>query len=202
MKIALGISAFLVLTACSDASNVASSGAALDQVSLGDSAKARGCMFTIATGVEPQTFPPIYVAFVRVTGNRHQCTHDDIVLGTSYALPSVAIVGGHGSIVVDWSSKATPSGEAHTQLFIAEIAPQSGDIVKETELAAMSPDAFHPQLGNVYDGALDVQGNALVVTGDKDGIIPGEMGAGNHYMATYARFFDTSETAPTSVVAY
>jgi len=202
MKIALGISAFCLLTACSDASNVASSSAPLDQVTLGDSVKARGCTFTIGTGVEAPPFPPVYVAFVRVTGNQHQCPHDDIVLGTSYAPPSVAIADGHGSVVADWSSKSTPSGEAHTQLFIAEIAPQSGTIVKETELAAMSPDAFHPQLGNVFDGALDVQGNALVVTGDKNGIIPGETGSGDHYMATYARFFDSSETAPTSVVAY
>ena len=201
MKVALGISAFCVLTACSDASNVASGAAALDQVTLGDSAKARGCTFTIGTGTQPQTFPPIYVAFVRVTGNQHQCPHDDIALGTSYALPSVAITVGHGDVVADWSSKSTPSGEAHTQLFIAEIAPQSGTIVKQTELAAMAPDFLHPQLGNVYNGALDVRGNALVVTGDKNGIIPGEIGSGDHYMATYARFFDSSNTAPT-VVAY
>jgi len=200
MKIALGISAFCVLTACSDAANVASSSAPLDQVTLGDSVKARGCTFTIATGVQAG-FPPIYVAFVRVTGNPHQCTHDDIVLGTSYALPSVAIAVGHGDVVADWSSKSTPSGEAHTQLFIAEIAPQSGTIVKQTGLAAMSPDIFHPQQGNVYNGALDVQGNTLIVTGDKDGVIPGEIGSGDHYTATYARFFDTSNTVPT-VIAY
>ena len=202
MKIALGILACCLAAACSDASNVASSSAPLDQVALGDSVKARGCTFTIGTGVEAPPFPPLYVAFVRVTGNPHQCTHDDIVLGTSYATPSVAITVGHGDVVADWTSKSTPSGEAHTQLFIAEIAPQSGAIVKQTELAAMSPDILHPQLGNVWNGALDVRGNALVVTGDKDGIIPGETGSGDHYMATYARFFDTSATAPTSVVAY
>jgi hypothetical protein len=202
MKIALGILVCCLTAACSDASNVASSSAPLDQVTLGDSVKARGCTFTIGTGIEAAGFPPVYVAFVRVTGNPHQCTHDDIVLGTSYAPPSLAIASGHGDVVVDWTSKSTPSGEAHTQLFIAEIAPHSGTIVKQTELAAMAPDFMHPQLGNVFNGALDVQGNALVVTGDKNGIIPGETGTGDHYMATYARFFDSSETAPTSVVAY
>src|SRR5580765_3315872 len=108
MKLAICISAFFVLTACSDAANVASSSAALDQVVLGDSVKARSCTFTIGTGIEPG-FPPIYVAFVRVTGNPHQCRHDDIVLGTSYAPPSMAIVVGHGNVVADWTSKATPS---------------------------------------------------------------------------------------------
>jgi hypothetical protein len=199
MKSAIGILAFSLLTACGDDAVVASSSAALDQVVLGDAVKARGCTFTIGTGTQPQTFPPVYVAFVRVTGNPHQCAHDDIALGTSYSLPVVAITVGHGDVVADWTSKSTPSGEAHTQLFIAEIA-QSG-IVKETELAAMSPDINHPQQGNVYDGALDVRGNALVVTGDKDGIIPGEIGSGDHYIATYARFFDTADTTPT-VFAY
>jgi hypothetical protein len=201
MKHAFGILVFSLLGACSDDAVVASSSAPLDQVTLGDAVKARGCAFTIGTGTQPQTFPPIYVAFVRVTGNPHQCTHEDITLGTSYALPSVAIAVGHGDVVADWSSKSTPSGEAHTQLFIAEISPQSETIVKETELAAMSPDINHPQQGNVYDGALDVRGNALVVTGGKDGIIPGEIGSGDHYIATYARFFDTADTTPT-VFAY
>ena len=202
MKNVLGILAVFLVTGCSDDAVVASSTAALDQVTLGDAVKARGCTFTIGTGIQPSSLPPIYVAFVRVTGNQHQCTHDDIVLGTSYAVPSTAIISAHGAIVADWTSKATPSGEAHTQLFIAEIAPQSGTIVKQTELAAMSPDFMHPQLGNVFNGALDTDGNALVVTGDKNGIIPGEIGSGDHYMATYAHFFNSSDTAPTSVIAY
>jgi hypothetical protein len=201
MKNALGILAFSVLAACSDTTVVASSSASLDQVTLGDSVKARGCTFTIATGVNAPPFPPVYVAFVRVTGNPHQCSHDDIVLGTSYSQPSIAITAAHGDVVVDWTSKSTPSGEAHTQLFIAEIAPGNATVVKQTELAAMSPDILHPQLGNVTNGALDVRGNALVVTGDKDGIIPGETGGGDHYQATYARFFDSANVTPI-VVAY
>ncbi len=188
MKIALGVLAFCALAACSSASVVASSSAPLDQVALGESVIARGCTFTIGTGVEEPPSPPLHVAFVRVTGNQHVCPHGDVVLGTSYALPSVAITVAHGDVVADWSS-SSPSGEPPT-LFIAEIAPESGEIVKETELE------------DVRDGALDIRGDALVVTGDKDGVIPGERGSGDHYTATYARFFDTSETAPTTVIAY
>ena len=194
MKTASLVLAFASLLACSSASNVASSSAAV----AGDSVDVRGCTYSVDV-VTQAGFPPQYAAVLERAASK-RCAAGSLVLGTSYASPSVAIAKGHGEIVVDWSSKSTPSGEAHTQLFIALV---STDLVveKQVELAAM-PDFQNPSLGNVYDGALDVKGQKLVVTGDKNGVIPGETGSGDHYTATYDRFFDSDETAPDSVVAY
>ncbi len=171
---------------------------------LGATVQARDCEYTIGTAVASPPYPPQYLAFVQRSGHEPHCTAAYMVIGSSYAQPSVAIASGHGGLVADYTSKATPSGEAHTALFIVELDEKTGDVIKTASLAAMSPDFYHPQQGNVWNGALEIgPGGTLTVTGDKDGIIPGELGTGWHYIATYDKFLHRSDTpAPTSVVVF
>jgi hypothetical protein len=149
----------------------------------------RGCTYTIGTGVDAPPFPPVYTAFVQRSGNPRHCPAGQVVLGTSYARPTVGIASGQGEIVADFTAKATPSGEAHTQLFV-DLIDADLTIENAVEIAAMSPDAFHPQLGNVYNGDLDPHGNDLIVTGDNDGILPGdEDPTDGRYKVTLDGFF-------------
>ena len=189
MKSASLVLAFCTVTGCSAAPVVASSSAALDDIVLGDSVSVRGCTYTIGTGVDAPPFPPVYTAFVERSGNPRHCPAGQVVLGTSYSRPTVSIAAGQGQIVADFTSKSTPSGEAHTQLFV-DLIDADLTIEKSTEIAAMSPDFFHPQLGNVWNGALDPHGNDLVVTGDNDGILPGdEDPTEGQYRVTLDHFF-------------
>ncbi len=170
---------------------------------LGKSAFARGCTYTIGTAVQ-QPGLPVYFAIVKRSGNMHHCATGYVVLGTSYALPWVDIASGQAALVADFSSKSTPSGEAHTQLQIVQLDPFTAVVLRHATLAAMSPDFQHPQLGNVFTGALFIEpGGDLRVQGDKNGIIPGEVGSGVHYIAVYDHFLhDGDNPTPTSVTAF
>ncbi|HEY1959422.1 MAG TPA: hypothetical protein VGH28_27615 [Polyangiaceae bacterium] len=206
--------------ACSNGADEASASATLQSAStdawqdalppnasaptLGDSVRLRGCTYAVGTAVEEPPFPPQYIAFVQRSGNARRCSLGYVVIGSSFATPSVAIAAGEGALVADASSKSTPSGEAHTQLRIVQIDPASGDFVRQTTLAAQSPGPNQPQLGNVTTGSLAIEhGGDLVVQGQKDGIIPGETGSGDNYIATYDGFLHGPESpAPTTVVAF
>jgi hypothetical protein len=170
---------------------------------LGKSVESRGCTYTVGTAVQ-QPGLPLYLAIVKRSGNVHHCASGYVVLGTSYALPWVDIASGEGALVADFSSKSTPSGEAHTQLRIVQLDPFTGDVLRRATLAAMSPDFQHPQLGNVFTGGLAIgPGGDLTVQGDKNGIIPGEVGSGDHYIAVYERFLrDGDQPVPTSVTSF
>ncbi len=171
----------------------------------GDTVAAQGCTFTIGTTVQMPPFPPQYLAIVKRSGNMMHCHPGYVVLGSSYAIPFVAIASGHGGLVADYTSKSTPSGEAHVQLFIVELEPSSGVFVRHASIAAMSPDAYHPEQGNVWTGALRIDpSGTLVVTGDKNGIIPNESGVGWHYIAIFDHFLHakTDNPTPSSVVAF
>jgi len=203
--------------ACSDANASGSANASIDGVAwqsalppntstptLGDSVQFQGCTYTIGTAQQAPPFPPQFLAIIERSGSDKHCSTAFVVIGSSFATPSVAIAAGHGGLVADFSTKATPSGEAHSSLVIVQIDAKSGDTIRQTVLAAMAPDPFHPQQGNVFDGALEIgPGGDLTVTGSKDGIIPGETGAGLNYIATYDRFLHgPANPAPTSVVAF
>lgn len=169
----------------------------------GDSVVARGCTFTVGTAMELPPYPPVYHAFVQRSGGA-QCAIGFVMLGTSYTRPTTAIVTGQGAIVADYSYRATPSGSAHSWLSIVELSPATGAIERRVELGAMSSGMEYPQTGNVYDGALGLApGGSLTVTGEKNGIIPGEIGSGDHYLAVYEQFLGPSTSpAPTWVVAW
>lgn len=172
---------------------------------LGKAVEAHGCTYTIGTAVQQPPFPPQYLAIVQRSGNMHHCAPGYIVLGTSYALPWVDIASGNGGLVADFSVKSTPSGEAHTQLQIVALDPKTGEVVRHATLAAMSPGPAAPQLGNVYTGGLSIgDGGDLTVQGDKNGIIPGEVGSGVHYIAVYDHFVHgkTDPAVPISVTAF
>src|SRR5262249_40463767 len=105
----------------------------------------------------------------------------------------------------DFSSKPTPSGEAHTQLFIVHLDPASGVVIRSASLAAASPSPTQPELGNVFTGMLSLGPSGdLTVQGDKDGIIPGEVGSGTHYIAVFDHFLHDKEQPPVpdSIIAF
>lgn len=64
----------------------------------------------------------------------------------------------------------------------------------------MAPSPGTPNLGNVFDGALEVRpAGGLVVTGFKNGIIPGEVGTGTRYRAEYRHLLVGPDDAPPTV---
>src|SRR5690606_26466598 len=133
------------------------------------------CTFTIGTALQAPPFPPVYLVWLRrdPATVRHNCPSGYVVLGSSYAPPFVDVAR-HPVlplIVATFSTKQTPSGSAHTQLRVVQPSYVTGNTLRTSTLAAMSP-AGMPALGNVYTGTLSTQLDGTVrVTGTKDGLM-------------------------------
>jgi hypothetical protein len=101
-------------------------------------------------------------------------------------------------VAASFVDKGTPSGSAALFVSVKHVAPDTLSTVRSTGIGAMNPG----YAGYVYGGQLSIlsDGTTLDVRGTKSGTIPGELGGGSNYIATYPDFF-TSTTPPT-VVAY
>jgi hypothetical protein len=161
------------------------------------------CTFSVGSALKAPPFPPKYLVWLRVepTSYAAECGTGYSVLGSSYAAPSVAIARHPESLqlVVSHTAKLSPSGSAHTQLKIVEPSYVSGEVVRSSVLAARSPSAEEPWLGNVLSGALEVSADGtLVVTGSKDGLMHANESAPGapNYRATYAQFFSDPSLTP------
>lgn len=174
-----------------------------------DEVRVSGCRVAIGTAMQNPPLPPSYHAILERTPlspRARWCRHGYVVLASSYGRPSVAIAAHPRMpiVVADFSVRATPSGSAHVHLGIAAVSALTGAVQHTGWLAAMSPDAMSPQLGNVYDGALELDcRGTLTVRGSKNGIIPGEVGAGDHYVAVFRRFTSSPDSTvmPSSIAA-
>jgi hypothetical protein len=162
----------------------------------------RGCTFSLAAVVEPGSMPPLLDVVLVRSNCGGELPDASVVLGSTYGTPALSVAGHGQRLAASFTHKASPSGEAHASMEIFAIDPVTLALTQRTTLAAESPDAFHPNLGNVYTGNLTVRGMDLLVTGSFDGIIPGMNGSGTEYLATYDDFFSGGGPAPSSVEAF
>lgn len=166
-----------------------------------------GCRFTIGTARDAN-LPPRTITYIRKEAlNDRICRNTGVaVVNASYAPSSVSLAK-HPFLpllVFSSSTKATPSGSAHTGLFLAQVSYFDLSIVRSNGLLAMSP-AGQPALGNVYTGDVAVEWDGdVTVSGTFNGMIPGMTGSGTNYRAHYEDFLfgGASNPVPDSVVAF
>ncbi len=168
-----------------------------------------GCTFTVGYGPKTGTLPPQNLVYVQKTGvSRISCpsARGFTAIGSTYGTPSLSITK-HPSwpfIIASYTTKGTPSGEAHTLVGIAQVSFGTGAILRTAGLAAMSPGISQPQLGNVTSAALslDASGN-LTATGAFNGVIPGATGSGSSYTAVWANFiWDVTPNPPATITLF
>jgi hypothetical protein len=189
--------AVLALSACggpdSQEESLVTSSAALT------SGVSRGCTFYVSSRQKPGTFPPVSEIVVnRVASSTCVWGNGSAVLGTTYNSPTLSLAANDLGVAVSFTYKGTPSGSAAVFVYVDHVTPDTLSIVRSTALGAMNSG----YAGYVYGGELSIlsDGTTLDVRGTKSGTIPGEIGSGSNYIATYPDFF-TSATPPT-VVAY
>jgi hypothetical protein len=159
----------------------------------------RGCTFSVSSRQKPGTLPPQYeIVVTRVASSTCAWGDGSVVLGSTYNSPSLSLAANDLGVAASFTYKGTPSGSAAIFVYVDHVAPDTLSIVRSTGLGAMNTG----YAGYVYSGALSIlsDGTTLEVRGTKSGTIPGEIGSGSNYIATYPDFF-TSTTPPT-VLAY
>lgn len=167
-----------------------------------------GCRIAVGTATEMPPFPPVYHAWMSKQpldpARPATCWPSGYLdLGGSYLQPMVllATTPVAPNLVAAYTFKETPSGAAFLKLALVEVAFRTGAAEHRAVLGALpsfgtgvvTPDAM----------TLSVDGD-LVVTGTKNGVIPGETGSGASFTATYLHFVHARDfaPAPTEVVAY
>ncbi|MFP2931920.1 hypothetical protein ACLESO_43490 [Pyxidicoccus sp. 3LG] len=151
----------------------------------------QGCAFTISS-TQVSSGPPRWsINLTRAASGT--CAHGagSVVLGYSYNLPYIALLPTSVGLATAFSYKHSPSGSANTQCKVNHIDPGTLGALRDTNIVV------NFGAGNVNSCALDQTdaGTTLVVYGTKTGPLPGEVGSGSNYVATYYNFF-TGTTAP------
>jgi hypothetical protein len=165
-----------------------------------DTVRVRRCLYTVGTAERPAEFgPPTYVAFVQ----RECAPGGAVLLGESTTRPVVVAdsQSGRDAIVVAFTQKISLSGAGFIHEEIVHVDAASGAIVHDAHLGALPPFGT----GTVEATDVSVRGNGtVIVTGTKNGVMPGEIGAGTSFTATYEGFLDDADfsPAPTQVLAY
>lgn len=152
------------------------------------------CQFSVGTAEQAPPFPPQRLVWLRrePIGDRF-CPAGYVILGSSFGFPTVDLAR-HPflpALVASFTTQSTPSGSAHVQLQIVQPSYGTGAILHHVTIAAMSPSAAQPQLGNVLSGELSVSfDGTLTVSGQKNGLLmPTEPPPGApNYVATYNLF--------------
>lgn len=161
-------------------------GSAAAHVNTGTAVTVGRCTYTISTAFGTGLPPQSNVVVTR-SGPARYCHAQSNVIGSSYHLPTVLLTTNGTLLAATWTSYATPSGEAHSQLQIASVSPATLKTVRTTQLAAFPTT---PSVGNVSSGVpmATAGGPALTVLGTFDGQLkPGT--SGTHYSATWSTFF-------------
>ena len=116
-----------------------------------------------------------------------------VELGTTYDDSSLSLLVTAAGLVVGFSVKDTPGGSAPVSIELLHLDPQTLERVRDTRLSASQPFS----VGRVEDARLSfgADGTTLEVRGSKSGVIPGEVGSGDAYLALYPDFL-TSTTEP------
>jgi hypothetical protein len=142
---------------------------------------AQKCTFTIGTAVETGTLPPVYHPWL----GRQGCGDDGyLVLGRSYLAPSTLVAGNAQGLIGVFSFTETPSDAAYRKAQVIDVDGESGEVEHSSTLAAL------PASGT---GVVDPEtlllrhDGTVIVAGQKVGVIPGEVGEGSTFVATWPR---------------
>jgi hypothetical protein len=195
VKLAASLAAALLMQACGnptaeEPSPLTTSAAALT------SSVSRGCTFTVTYKEVYPPFPPTYVPVVtRQASSTCPWGEASVELPGSYSTPALSLAANDLGVAVSYTYKYSPSGSATTRLELYGLAPDTLSVVRSAELIS-TKDYYTSSY--VYSGELSLlsDGTTLKIQGQKAGILPGETGSGEYYVATYPNFF-TSTTAPT-----
>lgn len=172
--------------------------ATLSQEQESAAIEVRGCRFSVGTAVETTGFPPLQHAWLKKEGCE---TGGYVILGTSYSTPSVLLDARKQGVVASFTFRATPSGSAFQQATLVSLDFDTGDVTHRATLAALPPFGT----GLVQPTSLDLRGSGtVVVRGTKNGVMPGETGAGDEFIAVFDKFLKNSvfSPPPSSVVAF
>ncbi len=120
------------------------------------------------------------------------CVEEVRELDSSYSNgPPQMIATERQGLALAFPSQQSPSGPSHLRLY--QVDPDTLDVVRQAFLGSSASM-------NTRATAMTLEGNRLIVHGTKTGSIPGEVGSGDAFIATFPRFF-SSEDAP-SVFAH
>jgi hypothetical protein len=193
MKFAASLSVAVLMSACGgpaaeDSLELATQSAALT------TAVSRGCTFSLSYLQAPMTFPPRYDAVLtRQASASCPWGQGSTVVGSSYNPPALSLAANDLGVAVSYTNKYSLSGSSTgVWLELVHVAPDTLAGVRYTTLTAGQDYRHTP----IYSGELtlrtDTTGTALIVRGEKSGIIAGETGSGRYYTATYLNFFTTT----------
>jgi hypothetical protein len=119
------------------------------------------------------------------------------VLGYSNEIPGMSLTGNDLGVAVSYTNKYSTSGSSiGVWLELIHVAPDTLAGVRYETLKAGENYQHTAISSGVLSLLTDTTGTALIVRGRKDGLLPGEIGSGPYYTATYPNFF-TSTTPPT-----
>lgn len=157
-----------------------------------------GCRISVGTALELPPFPPLHHVWLKKEGCE---TGGYVLLGTSYSVPSTLLDGRKHGLVVSFTFRSTPSGAAFQQASVVSVDFESGEITHRSFLAALPPFGS----GLVQPSSLELRGSGtVVVRGTKNGVIPGESGEGDEFIAVFDKFLKDPEfnPPPSSVIAF
>jgi hypothetical protein len=120
------------------------------------------------------------------------CAQERRLLASSYAGgPPYMIALEHQGLALAFQSKQSPWGATHQRIY--HVDPATLSVVRQASLG--STTGMYTEIES-----MSLEGNRLIVHGIKEGPIPGEVGSGNRFVATFPHFF-TSQEAP-SIFSY
>lgn len=195
VKLAASLSVAVLMSACSGS-------AAEDSLELSTQAAAlttavsRGCTFSLSSQPVPMS-PGYKVILTREASASCPWGAASVVVGGSYSPPALSLAANDLGVAVSYTNKYSLSGSSSgVWLELVHMAPDTLAGVRYATLTAGYNYSHTP----IYSGELslrtDTTGTALIVRGEKAGIIAGETGSGPYYTATYPNFF-TSTDQPT-----
>ncbi|WP_157774838.1 hypothetical protein [Melittangium boletus] len=163
-----------------------------------------GCRYTLSHEERPdggQPSVPIYDIILH-RSNQGTCPWggQSRLLGSSYEVPAFSLVAGPWGIGVGHIQvNARPSlNPPPVHFSLRHVAPDTLEPLRnETLTASICPRGMGTCLpGRIHQAELALTEGTLVVKGTKSGSIPGEIGEGTQFTATYPHFF-TTRTSPT-----
>ena len=172
--------------------------ATLSQVTEASAIEVHGCRISIGTALEIPPFPPVFHVWVHKEGCE---TGGYALLGTSYSAPATLLDARKQAIVATFTFRLTPSGSAFEQAQLVSLDFDTGERTHASTLAALPPFGS----GRIEPTALELRGSGtVVIRGTKNGVIPGEVGEGDEFIALFDKFVrDPSfDPAPSRVTAF
>jgi hypothetical protein len=105
----------------------------------------------------------------------------------------VLLDGRKQGLVAAFTFRETPSGSAYVKASLVSVDFVTGDITHSATLAALPPFGT----GMVEPTSLELKGSGtVIIRGTKNGVIPGESGAGAEFVATFDKFLRNDQFNP------